>query len=82
MSERKQGSVKWFNNAKGFGFILNENNEDLFVHHRSIQGEGFKTLKDGEIVTYLQITTDKGLAAVEVIRGEVINNDGKDIVDP
>ena len=62
------GTVKWFNNAKGFGFIINDQGEDVFVHYRSIQGEGYKTLSEGEDVEYLQVKSDKGWQAAEVER--------------
>lgn len=61
------GTVKWFNNAKGFGFVLPEGGgDDLFVHYSSIQMEGFKTLKAGEVVQYDVKEGPKGLLAVNV----------------
>lgn len=61
------GTVKWFNNAKGFGFVLPEGGgDDLFVHYSSIQMEGFKTLKAGEVVQYDVEEGPKGLLAVNV----------------
>ena len=51
MSTQVNGTVKWFNSEKGFGFIEQENGEDIFVHHSAIQMEGFKTLKEGQPVT-------------------------------
>ena len=63
MSERKTGTVKWFNDAKGFGFITPESGEDLFVHFRSIQGSGFKSLKEGQKVTFTVVKGQKGLQA-------------------
>jgi CspA family cold shock protein len=51
MSDRQSGTVKWFNDAKGFGFITPESGQDLFVHFRSIQGNGFKSLQEGQKVT-------------------------------
>jgi CspA family cold shock protein len=65
----EKGTVKWFNNAKGYGFITRENGEDLFVHFKSIQGEGYKTLKQGEIVQFDVEQGQKGLQAVGVTRG-------------
>jgi CspA family cold shock protein len=64
----EHGTVKWFNNAKGFGFIKRENGEDLFVHFNSITGEGYKTLKQGENVEYEIEQTEKGPQAINVVR--------------
>ena len=66
MSTRTNGTVKWFNNAKGFGFISHENGEDVFVHFRAIQGEGYKTLDQGQEVEYSLVTGPKGLQAEAV----------------
>ena len=63
-----QGTVKWFNEAKGFGFITQENGEDVFVHFSAIQGEGFKTLAEGEAVEFDVTTGPKGLQAANVRR--------------
>ena len=65
-----RGSVKWFNNAKGFGFINNEADEDIFVHYTQIQGDGFKTLRQGEDVEFELKHGPKGLHAENVVRGE------------
>lgn len=65
-----RGSVKWFNNAKGFGFINSEAEEDIFVHYSQIQGEGFKTLRQGENVEFELKRGPKGLHAENVQRGE------------
>jgi CspA family cold shock protein len=62
------GHVKWFDNKKGFGFIANEGGTDIFVHYSSIQGGGFKTLKEGELVQFELIESDKGLKAQNVQR--------------
>lgn len=62
------GTVKWFDSKKGFGFILNSEGKDVFVHFTSIEGEGFRALKDGESVEYEQITGSKGLMAKNVRR--------------
>lgn len=62
-----RGTVKWFNDAKGFGFIANEKG-DVFVHFSTIEADGFKTLKDGEEVEYELIEGPKGLNATKVIR--------------
>lgn len=62
------GTVKWFNDAKGFGFIEHESGKDVFVHYSVIDGDGFKTLKDGEQVEYELTEGDKGLHAAKVIR--------------
>ena len=66
MSERHSGTVKWFNDAKGFGFIERENGEDVFVHYRSISGEGFRTLKQGSKVEFTISETEKGFQAEDV----------------
>ncbi len=61
------GKVKWFNNAKGYGFILpEEEGEDLFVHYSSIQMEGYKTLKAGQVVEYETLKSAKGFHAVNI----------------
>ena len=67
---RLHGTVKWFDNRKGFGFIEQEGGEDVFVHFSNIagQGEGFKKLEDGDPVTFEVENTEKGLSALEVIR--------------
>ena len=66
--DKSVGTVKWFDNAKGFGFIVNEAGEDVFVHYRSIEGEGFKTLAEGEQVEFVQSESEKGWQAAEVKR--------------
>lgn len=66
MSTRTTGTVKWFNNAKGFGFISQENGDDVFVHFRAIQGDGYKTLDQGQEVEYKLVTGPKGFQAEDV----------------
>jgi CspA family cold shock protein len=67
MNERVSGTVKWFNNAKGFGFITREEgSEDVFVHFRSIQGEGYRTLNEGQTVEFSLVEGPKGLQAEDV----------------
>ncbi len=61
-----EGTVKWFNDSKGFGFISRSEGDDVFVHHTSIQGEGFKSLEEGESVTYDVTEGPKGLQATNV----------------
>lgn len=61
-----KGVVKWFNDSKGFGFIEQENGEDVFVHFSSIQGDGFKSLKEGQEVSFDVIQGTKGLQAANV----------------
>ncbi|HTP50138.1 MAG TPA: cold-shock protein [Anaeromyxobacteraceae bacterium] len=63
------GTVKWFNDAKGFGFISQEGGEDVFVHHTAITMEGFRTLKEGERVEFEVVQGPKGLQAANVRRG-------------
>ena len=62
------GSVKWFSNSKGYGFILTEDGSEVFVHHSQILGDGYKTLKEGEQVEFEVIETDKGKQASNVQR--------------
>jgi len=66
MSEKKTGTVKWFNEKKGFGFITREGGADLFVHFSSISGDGFKTLRDGQAVTFIETVGKKGPQAENV----------------
>ncbi|MEX2488902.1 MAG: cold shock domain-containing protein [Pseudomonadales bacterium] len=66
MSERQTGTVKWFNDSKGFGFIEREQGEDVFVHFRSIRGEGYRTLKQGARVEFDITETEKGFQAEDV----------------
>jgi CspA family cold shock protein len=65
-SFRERGAVKWFNDAKGFGFITREGEPDVFVHHSAIQGNGFKTLTDGQRVEFEVVQGQKGLQAKDV----------------
>ena len=64
--DQERGTVKWFNAAKGFGFITRENGEDVFVHFRSIQGKGHRSLGEGQAVIFSVAEGDKGLQAVDV----------------
>ena len=66
------GTVKWFDVKKGFGFILNPDGKDVFVHFSSIEGDGFRVLKDGEKVEYEEVDTGKGLAARHVKRVKAV----------
>jgi CspA family cold shock protein len=61
-----KGTVKWFNDKKGFGFLSREDGDDVFVHHTSIQGEGFKTLREGQAVEFEVQEGPKGPQAVNV----------------
>lgn len=62
------GKVKWFDNKKGFGFIAQNSGQDVFVHHSAISGAGFKTLNEGDEVSFEVISGDKGLKAEKVQR--------------
>lgn len=66
MSQRETGQVKWFNEKKGFGFIVNQQGDDIFVHYKDIQGEGFKTLQENELVTFMLEKGPKGFKAQDV----------------
>lgn len=61
-----QGTVKWFNNKRGWGFIVKEDGEDIFVHYSAIKGDGFKSLDEGQRVQFEIETGDKGPAAANV----------------
>lgn len=63
------GTVKWFNDAKGYGFISRTDGPDVFVHHTAIQGEGFRTLTEGQEVTFDIVEGPKGLQAANVHKG-------------
>ena len=65
---RIKGTVKWFNDAKGFGFIQRADGEDVFVHYSAIQGEGFKTLSEGQAVEFDVVQGPKGFQAANVTR--------------
>ena len=67
MSERHNGTVKWFNERKGFGFIAREDGADVFVHYREIRGDGFKPLAEGQRVEFSLVPRDKGPAAEDVV---------------
>ena len=64
----EKGTVKWFNDAKGFGFITREQGPDVFVHHTAIQSEGFRSLSEGEVVEFEVVKGPKGLQAANVRR--------------
>jgi CspA family cold shock protein len=63
-----KGTVKWFNDAKGFGFITQESGEDVFVHHTAIVAEGFRSLSEGDKVQFEVVKGPKGLQAANVTR--------------
>jgi CspA family cold shock protein len=66
MSERRKGTVKWFNSSKGYGFITQENGEDVFVHYQSILGNSYRTLEENDKVEFSVKQGPKGLQAAEV----------------
>lgn len=68
-----KGTVKWFDSKKGFGFIINPEGKDVFVHFSSIIGDGFRSLKDGEEVSFEQIEGAKGLMAQKVERVKALS---------
>ena len=63
-----EGTVKWFSDKKGYGFITREGEDDIFVHYSSIQGEGFRTLREGETVVFDAVTGERGMKATNVIK--------------
>lgn len=62
------GTVKWFNSSKGFGFITREQGDDVFVHYKAIQGDGYKTLEEGQKVQFKVEQSAKGLQAANVVK--------------
>ncbi len=70
--ENIDGTVKWFDPRKGFGFIVGPQGQDIFVHYTVIQGDGFRVLKDGSAVRYDAHKTDKGWKATKVLRNEAV----------
>lgn len=73
----QKGKLKWFNDRKGFGFLINDNGEDVFVHYSQIKKDGFKTLKEDNIIEYDEIVTDKGLQAQNVT---ILNQEQKETI--
>lgn len=70
MANREVGTVKWFHNGKGYGFITREDGEDIFVHFSEIQAEGFRKLNEGQKVEFTLEKGEKGLHATEVLAVE------------
>ena len=68
MSDKEQGTVKWFNGAKGYGFIERDEGGDIFVHYTAIVGEGFRNLEEGERVEFSVVESDKGPQAQDVVK--------------
>jgi len=66
MAERETGTVKWFNNQKGYGFITRDSGGDVFVHYTALEGEGFRSLEEGERIEFAVEQAEKGPAAVNV----------------
>ena len=68
MSTKESGTVKWFNDKKGFGFAINQSGEDVFIHYRSIiSDKEYKTLADGQQIAFTQVQSEKGWQAHEVV---------------
>ena len=66
MAERETGTVKWFDNAKGWGFVTRSSGDDIFVHYSSVRGDGYRTLEDGQTVEFEVVQGAKGLQAQDV----------------
>lgn len=73
--ERHRGRVKWFNETKGFGFICQDKGDDVFVHYHDIEGAGFRTLKEGQRVTFIVNIGERGLLATKVRPEETGSSD-------
>jgi CspA family cold shock protein len=67
MSEKEQGTVKWFNGSKGYGFIERDSGGDVFVHYKAIVGDGYLSLEEGQHVEFIVVEADKGPQAQEVV---------------
>jgi CspA family cold shock protein len=74
---RTTGTVKWFSQEKGYGFLTQDSGPDVFVHHSAIEGTGFKTLQEGERVEFDVVTEPKGLKAQHVVRLEAPQGGGE-----
>ncbi|MBC8525724.1 MAG: cold-shock protein [Candidatus Cloacimonetes bacterium] len=68
MAKTETGTVKWFNSSKGFGFIERDNGEDVFVHYSSLKGDGYKTLNEGDKVSFAVVQGSKGPQAQDVVK--------------
>ena len=68
MAERHRGTIKWFNNTKGYGFIQQEQGGDVFVHYSAIQADGYRSLNEGDVVEFEILEGPKGLQAANVTR--------------
>jgi len=82
ISGRRQGQVKWFNDLKGFGFVVVDDLPDIFIHYSAIKMEGFKTLKEGDIVEFDLLESPKGLQALGVITLEHASTSNKEDIAP
>ena len=80
-----KGTVKWFDPKKGFGFVLNDDGEDVFIHYTSIEGDGFRCLRNGQVVEYEEIASDKGLQGKDVsileVESEVDEQEAVEVLD-
>ena len=80
MSVREQGIVKWFNDSKGFGFIQRNSGEDIFVHFRAIQGDGYRSLQDGQKVEFIVVEGQKVFKLKKLPKSNKLSQKGVEVL--